>query len=469
MCGIVGVAGDLTMKDRDVFEDMLDVCQVRGRDSTGAIRVDRQGNNYTSAKRVGPPTYLFDSREYDRNIRQVGTSALIGHCRHKTVGDNTVANAHPFDITEHGIVGVHNGTLKNYYRFPEHQNGKVDSLILYERIAKYGAEEAFADIEGAYACVWWDNNEHTLNFIRNKERPLWFTYSEDQRKMYWASEAWMFGAVYRGEKLWSGTKDGNIYISLEEDVLYRLKIDSNAAQGKPVFKVLEGKKIEKKPQPAPVTRVYGNTTTHHGAPNRALGSTSSNVKTGGEVTSPFLNDDLPQHLTVSAKQSDKTTKLGTTSKNNDNSSTPLKNSSALSQPSTSTETLLKLTHSPNRTNLLPFPKTNRKKLSVVSEPSLASGSDQTVDGEKIYQANVGTDTRYIQAIDTEFITDMRTGREVSEGTFRQETGGHCCHCQTEIHSLVEVAEIFDEGKRFICVECVTPKAEPTAAVSKEFA
>jgi glutamate synthase domain-containing protein 1 len=123
------MAGDLSIKDREMFEDMLDVCQLRGRDSTGAIRVNRLGTDYTYAKRVGPPSYLKDSREYENNIRTAGTSVLIGHCRHKTVGNVDVASAHPFDIAEHGIIGVHNGTLKNYYQYPFWWSVKVSKWL----------------------------------------------------------------------------------------------------------------------------------------------------------------------------------------------------------------------------------------------------------------------------------------------------------------------------------------------------
>ena len=149
MCGIVGMAGDISLKDLEIFEDLLDVCQLRGRDSTGVVRVNRQGTDYTWAKQVGPPTYLLDSRDYHRKISQAGMSVLIGHCRHKTIGNLDRASAHPFDIEEHGIVGVHNGTLKNYYSFPQHKTGNVDSLTLYERIAQEGPEVTFSEAEGA--------------------------------------------------------------------------------------------------------------------------------------------------------------------------------------------------------------------------------------------------------------------------------------------------------------------------------
>lgn len=449
----------MSIKDRDLFEDMLAVCQVRGRDATGVIRVDRKGEEYTYAKALGTPSNLLNSRQYDLNIRKIGVSALVGHCRHKTVGDNTIRNAHPFEIEERGIVGVHNGTLKNYYRFDEHRTGMTDSQLLYELIASRGPEEAFAEVEGAYACVWWDSVTSTLNFIRNSERPLYFTFSEDQRRLYWASEPWMFGTVYRKEKLWDGGVDKQVYRSLEEDILYCIEIDANAPKDKPVFKIKEGKKIVKKPRP---TVGIATTTTTNTWSNR-----------GGEVANPFrsddlLNDDLPQHLRVSAKQENNPTKLGTTSKSSGTSSTNSKNSQDQSKQSTSSETSSSTTNSPTQQPSTSSAKTSKGKLSVVSrlKQSVGLSESTTPDlGKTVYQPNVGTDVRYIRAVDTEYITDRRTGREVDEHQFHRETGGKCCHCGNGIRSLIEVAEIFDKGKRFICGTCVTPRADPHSPIT----
>jgi len=469
MCGIVGMAGDLNIKDRDLFEDLLTVCQLRGRDSTGVIRVSKEKEGYSWAKNLGTPEYLFESRTYNREIRQIGISALVGHCRHKTIGDVSISSAHPFDIEEKGIVGVHNGTLKNFYRFPEHKSGMVDSQVIYERIALHGAIETFSDLEGAYACVWWDQEAGNLNFIRNKERPLWYTYSKDCRKMFWASEPWMFGAIYRKENLWDGGKEGKVYRSFEEDVLYSIEISPNAYKGKPVFKVSESKKIEKKEQFSVGFQGNGTHCCFRTNTNGASTNTTSENK-GGEVANPFLNDELPQHLTVPAKQPAKTTKFGTTQQNNNNSTTPSKLSLVQSVPSTSTESSSKFSISPPFNSSPPSQRTNRKKLSVVSDVKQNDGSkNNEPDTSNIYQANVGVDTRYIYVVDTEYITDLRTKVEVSEQEFKENTGGACCHCEVEITSLKEVAEIFDKGKRFICKTCVTPNSNYVYDVIKELA
>lgn len=481
MCGIVGMAGDLTVKDVDIFEDMLDVCQLRGRDSTGVIRVNRTGSDYTWAKQVGPPSYLKESREYDRQIRQAGLSALVGHCRHKTIGNIDRASAHPFDIEERGIIGVHNGTLKSYYSWPQYKTGMVDSQVLYERLAVDGPETTFAEVEGAFACVWWDQAQSKLFFIRNDERPLYFTYSEDKRKMFWASEPWMFGAVYRKQNLWDGGENKQVYVPLEVDTLFGVEVNPGATKDKPVFKISEGKKIEKKPRPAigygGHSQWQGNRTgTNTNATTTTTSTSSKTQQKGGEVANPFrtpLNDELPHHLTVTAKRQGQTTKSGTTHKSNETSSTHSKPSSDQSQQSTNIIRLPNKESSPQAPSSQNSLKTSRKKLSVVCDVRQKSGSEKnattTIDLGKVYRPDVGVDTRWVHSTDREYITDLRTGVEYREDVFKEKTGGKCCHCGEEIYSLSEVAEIYDEGSRFLCTDCVQPKADPTFATVKEYA
>lgn len=473
MCGIVGMAGDLTLKDREIFEDMLDVCQLRGRDSTGVIKVNRQGTQYKWAKRVGPPAYLLDSREYDKNIREVGVSALIGHCRAKTIGDVTVKNAHPFDITEHGIIGVHNGTLRNFHNLPGYKAPMSDSNALYETLATEGAETTFGGIEGAFACVWWDQNTGRLNFIRNKERPLWFTYSKDKRKMFWASEPWMFGAVYRKEELWDGD-GGKVYISLEEDTLYSIEISANAAANKPVFKIAEGKKIEKKSFTRPVGFAHGpggnySRTNTSATTSVTCTSSKSTKEEGGEVTNPFLDDEIPQHLMTPVKKQESSTKSGTTPTNNVVSITTSKNSAGQSKQSTNTTPSEKSTTSPRQLSLPGLPKTSKNVFFDGCDATQLGGLNAQIDRGNVYNPAIGVDTRYIAKLDIEYVTDLRTGREYDEFTFKANTGGHCCHCGTKLHGLQDVAEIFDKGNRYICRSCVTPIADPISEVIKELA
>lgn len=417
MCGIVGMAGDLDNADRALFRDLLDVCQIRGRDSTGVIKVDRQ-QNYGFVKRVGPPAYLFDSREYDTVMGGTLPVALVGHTRARTVGDVTIQSAHPFNIYEHNICGVHNGTLKNYYSLPEHRAGQVDSLTLYERLANVGPTKLFSDLEGAWACVWWDGEAKTLNFIRNDERPLWFTFSKNKRKMFWASEPWMLDVIDRKLHLWGGDKAREVYFPLLTDTHFAITIDPLTKVDDDVIKIQSQEKIPRK-KVEPLKPV------------------------GGSVARPFSQWGLhlPKLLTTSAKSG--ATKPTTTAPSTKSSSTPSKNSSVPWKRPRLSVSGSKNTISPQSTSSDSFPKTKSEKQSDAPEAQPRTSS------------NRHTDLR--QLANTWYITDMHTGREVSEYRFLAETKNKCCFCGGIINNLSQVAEILDIS-RFICTTCVTTEA-----------
>lgn len=115
--------------------------------------------------------------------------------------------------------GVHNGTLKNKYKLPRHTEFDTDSEALYSYINTSGVHEAIKEVDGAYALVWYNKEEDTLNMLRNKERPLFYAYTEDRKKLFFASEPWMMGGVCWRE----GVTLGEIH-SLPEDTLYTFNL-----------------------------------------------------------------------------------------------------------------------------------------------------------------------------------------------------------------------------------------------------
>ena len=309
MCGLVGVAGDVSYKVKSkVLKDMLDVCQLRGRDSTGVIKV-KKDLSYDWMKQVGPPTYLYDSKMWDNRMEKGDAAAYIGHCRHKTSGEINKDNAHPFDFPDEGICGVHNGTLCSFTRLDTYNYQKVDSEVLYGHLAQNGPEETFDRLEGAWACVWWNDKEKTINFIRNDQRPLWFTWSKDARMMFWASEPWMFGAVSREIELWEGGENKKPYIQLPINTLWSFKINPEAKGDESVVTMRPAKLIA----PAPEKKSWQSTTWkgngQHGTGfvrrweekedgsvvRVTTGPSTENTPTskGGEVADPF-KEQKPQ-------------------------------------------------------------------------------------------------------------------------------------------------------------------------------
>lgn len=492
MCGIVGMAGDIEVADRAVFRDLLDVCQTRGRDSTGAIMINRM-QSYRYVKEVGPPTFLFDRKAYSNYIENGSHAAFIGHCRHKTVGEVSRSTAHPFEYEEEGIIGVHNGTLRNYHHLDGHAYGKVDSDVLYGHLAKNGPEETFDRIEGAWACVWWDEEEETLNFIRNDERPLFFCWSEDRRKMYWASSVWMLQAIQAEKrvKMWEGPKnDGEgKYISLPVDTLWSFSLHPNAKKGEATLTMKPAKKIErKKPQPVQRTPWVGNGLGSGGSSGSSPKTAQQvwNMKSaqthtwdatvgkwvekmpylqwekqfneqqknkGGSVPDPFqkLDDQLPVHL---RPRPDTLALIQGGKKDTGNSkpkSTQVSTSGVASQPAlTSSKSGEKNTDSHVPPSSTDSQKTNRKRFSNVLK-NLQQGNGGSHSINVSFRVVAGEP----------YVTDENTGTEYSVHQVQENTQGCCSFCDEPIGDLTEIAEFFGKNK-FICVHCVEPSVRSVA-------
>lgn len=243
MCGICGVASHwLSTGEIDGFKQLLVMSQLRGTDSTGVFGV--LDPEY-KAKRGKVFPYLYDKDTMNSSIFLSNLTAdaqqkklrdklfsnrtckvLVGHCRSATIGDVTPGNAHPFDTQN--VIGVHNGTIRNFSNLKYVKDFKTDSEILYHNISELGIEETIKRIGygGAYSLVYFDKQDGTLNFIRNIERPLYFAQSTGGDTMYWASEDWMlkglasrrntpFGKIFQLKpmELWSIglTKTTNLF------------------------------------------------------------------------------------------------------------------------------------------------------------------------------------------------------------------------------------------------------------------
>jgi predicted glutamine amidotransferase len=195
MCGIVAVIGDLGKTQRSVLSQLIYADTFRGADSTGIASLSFQHNVRTYKKAVPGPDFL-DFKRADQLMFGLGA---IAHNRWATKGAINTTNAHPF--THGPFTGVHNGTLRRQSLLPDWKDFDVDSENIFHAFNKIGVEETIATLSGAYALMWFKEDEKTVNFIRNEERPLSYSVSKDKKHVYVASEGKMLAWILDRNKV----------------------------------------------------------------------------------------------------------------------------------------------------------------------------------------------------------------------------------------------------------------------------
>jgi glucosamine 6-phosphate synthetase-like amidotransferase/phosphosugar isomerase protein len=236
MCGIVGMmdwgTGGIYQNKLGVFMQLLHANALRGMHGTGVFAVDNEGSNFR-VRVGGPPHELVDSQEFDKMEKFINKKTvrfLVGHNRYKTTGDVSTQHSHPFRDDE--ILLVHNGTLDTYYHLPDSKKYKVDSEAVCHAFAVDGAEKTVPTLKGAWTFVWYDGNKKTLNFLRNKERPLFIARHDKDPYIVFASE--------EGMLKWVLNRNGTYLFDIKElpeNQMFSYSLDS----AKPHVKELKGK------------------------------------------------------------------------------------------------------------------------------------------------------------------------------------------------------------------------------------
>ena len=143
MCGLVGVAGDVTLLEKNIFNEMLFCDVLRGSHGTGIALIKNDKNStFFLHKDAVPSTSFMGTKEYKDVINETNSKCIIGHNRYATIGAKTAENSHPFEFKN--LVGAHNGTIDNWSL--KHLEGSelfgTDSEALLDSIHKYGLKES---------------------------------------------------------------------------------------------------------------------------------------------------------------------------------------------------------------------------------------------------------------------------------------------------------------------------------------
>lgn len=168
----------------------LIVDTLRGAHSTGLAWMKQDLSEWNWVRRPMPGWDFVDWEPATKHIRNLRSAvAAIGHNRHATVGKVSTATAHPYEIGD--VIGVHNGTLTIGNGLPDYHRFETDSMALINAINEWGPKDTFETAKGAFANVWFDLRDDTINFIRNSERDLYYAWADNNQVLLYASEAGM--------------------------------------------------------------------------------------------------------------------------------------------------------------------------------------------------------------------------------------------------------------------------------------
>ena len=200
MCGLVGYI-NLGKKvthahnTEKMMAALLYFDYFRGPHSTGLAAVST-AHKVKTVKEAVPSYEFLELKAPDEMLRMNSmTRAMIGHNRWATKGAINADNAHPF--THDACTLTHNGTLDTMVGLSGTYPTDSERICktISEQVTVEDVVKVIEGLVGAYALVWYDSVDNTMNFARNAERELYYCYSEDKSTLYYASEPWMLLAA----------------------------------------------------------------------------------------------------------------------------------------------------------------------------------------------------------------------------------------------------------------------------------
>lgn len=182
MCGIVGVISayknGFTAAEQQLFQDMLYADTLRGVDSTGAFLVSTDG--VVDVLKDAVPGFQFLATNEFKSMKAAAYMDgifMVGHNRAATRGTVKPENAHPF-VVDNELVLVQNGTYNGDHSHLS--KTEVDTEAIAQLLHREtDIEKALAQVDAAYALVWYDVRIKTLYIVRNTQRPMYIARTKN--------------------------------------------------------------------------------------------------------------------------------------------------------------------------------------------------------------------------------------------------------------------------------------------------
>lgn len=191
MAGIIST--NIIPNEIEIMRRMFFLNIFRGEDSVGMFDVTLEapeGERCIYWKSTEHPvSFIKDTFKdtVDHKWKKKKPNLIAGHCRAATQGKITQKNAHPF--TTKNLIGMHNGTVPK--DFTNRSRFDTDSEAIFYNISTLGLKDALLameDAEPAFALVWYNFKEESLNFLRNSKRPLHYHELYSGSTVLWSSE-----------------------------------------------------------------------------------------------------------------------------------------------------------------------------------------------------------------------------------------------------------------------------------------
>jgi len=200
MCGLYGIYSSvLSQIEKEDAVNLGWLNMTRGRDSTGIMVGYREEGRQMidSCKRTTDASTFFAEKAVKELFDSRQVFFIAGHNRAATIGDINYNNAQP--IREGNIIGQHNGTASSLAKQADKENVS-DTRLLLRMINELGIEGAIKELTwgDAFALVYADVADNTLNIIKNGLRPLSVMFGVSKTTFWWSSESRALDFIAQG-------------------------------------------------------------------------------------------------------------------------------------------------------------------------------------------------------------------------------------------------------------------------------